>query len=81
MQTAGDAHVDVLKIDIEGAELAVIDALLRDGSAPDVLCVEFDQPQPLHGIVQRVRAMQAHGYTFVKRENWNYTFVRGDAHS
>ena len=72
----GDDHVDIIKMDIEGAEKRVIASLLRDGPRPTVLCVEFDPPQPLFGILREIRVLKRHGYQTAKIERWNVTFVR-----
>ncbi len=76
MSELGDDHVDIIKMDIEGAEYTVLDSLLRDGPLPPVLCVEFDQPAPLHGTVAAVRRLQRAGYVLNKIDAWNYTFTR-----
>jgi FkbM family methyltransferase len=76
MAELGDDHIDILKLDIEGAEHRTIEALLNRGPLPTVLCVEFDQPQPLRRVVARTRALQRAGYRLAQVEQWNYTFVR-----
>lgn len=76
MYSFGDDHIDVLKMDIEGAEMAVISGLIGDGTLPPVLCVEFDQPQPLKEIRSAVRQLADAGARLVKVDRWNYTFVR-----
>ncbi len=65
-----------IKMDIEGAELRVIPALLEHGPLPDVLCVEFDQPQPLRSLVSTVHALREAGLQLNKIERWNFTFSR-----
>lgn len=77
MSEVGDDHVDILKLDIEGAEHRTLEALVANGPLPEALCVEFDQPQPLRRIVDRVRKLRAAGYELRKIEDWNYTFTRG----
>jgi len=72
----GDDHVDIIKMDIEGAEYRVLDSLLTFGPLPSVLCVEFDQPQPLRKTIRAVRALQLAGYTLANIDRWNYTFTR-----
>jgi FkbM family methyltransferase len=72
----GDDAVDLIKMDIEGAEYAVIDALLRSGPLPTVLCVEFDQPQPLRRTIGAIRRLRAAGFALRRIERWNYTFTR-----
>jgi FkbM family methyltransferase len=75
MHEFDDTRIDVLKMDIEGAELAVIDSLIREGPSPAVVCVEFDQPQPLRGIVRSAKRMMQAGYRLAKIERWNFTFL------
>lgn len=72
----GDEHVDIIKMDIEGAEMRVIASLLRDGPLPEVLCVEFDPPQRFLGILREIRILKHCGYRVAKVERWNVTFVR-----
>ena len=41
MRDLGHDHLDVLKMDIEGAEYAVLDDMLQSDILPDQLLVEF----------------------------------------
>jgi FkbM family methyltransferase len=77
MTELGDTQVDLIKMDIEGAEYAVIDSFLSQGPLPAVLCVEFDQPQPARRALDAVRRLTAAGYTLNRVEGWNCTFSRG----
>ena len=72
----GDDRIDILKMDIEGAEIRVIESILTDGPWPRVLCIEFDQPQPISGFLRAVRSLRNHGYSVAKVEDWNVTFLR-----
>lgn len=81
MRDLGDDHVDLIKMDIEGAEYAVIDSLLERGPQPIALCVEFDQPEPIVRTIRAVRKLREAGYALVKIERWNYTFVRSPTDS
>lgn len=86
MADNGHDAIDLLKMDIEGAEYRVIDSLIADGVRARVLCVEFHQ---LHGVdgagfrvqVQdAIRALAGAGYGVVACENGRqYTFVRNEA--
>ena len=75
-----DAQIDLLKLDIEGAELTVIDNMLRDGIYPKYLCVEFDLK--LKGIdsanmTQKiVHKLKQVGYKLLDNRGWNCTFER-----
>jgi Methyltransferase FkbM domain len=75
MDDLGDNHIDVLRVDIEGAEHRVIESFIADGVRPVVVCVEFDQPVPLRTILRSIRLLQQSGYRLVRIEDWNYTFV------
>ena len=72
----GDDQVDIIKMDIEGAEYAVINSLLENGPRPRVLCVEFDQPTPIRRTIRAARQLHAAGYELAKIDVWNYTFIR-----
>ena len=76
----GDEHIEIVKMDIEGAEHAVIGSILRDGPLPHVLCVEFDQPVPTSKVLGTVRKLRGGGYTLLHVDKWNYTFARTAVH-
>jgi FkbM family methyltransferase len=71
----GQTHIDLLKLDVEGAEYAVLRALREDRIRPRILCVEFDQPASLRKIVEESRQLQRSGYVLVAVDRWNFTFV------
>ena len=75
MTELGHDHLDLLKLDIEGAEHDTIRAMLRDGTLPSVLCVEFDQPEPLAWGRATRQALRSVGYALVKVDGFNLTFV------
>lgn len=76
MRDLGDEVVDIIKMDIEGAEYRVLRSMVANGPTPTVLCVEFDQPQPLAKTLLAVHRLRAAGYSLAHIERWNYTFVR-----
>jgi FkbM family methyltransferase len=74
--------LDLLKIDIEGAEYKVLDSIFEDALQIGILCVEFDEYwNPMNeGYLQRigshVRRIIDRGYMMVDAPgNGNYTFV------
>lgn len=75
MRNLGHTRIDILKLDIEGAEHEVIASLLGGIVRPTVVCVEFDQPSPLRGVLKTVRDLTAAGYELISIDRWNYTFV------
>jgi len=62
--------IDILKLDIEGAEHAVLKNVVEDGPRPSVLCVEFDEVgNPLDGgymerILDTTQMLKKAGYKF-----------------
>jgi FkbM family methyltransferase len=78
----GHETLDLLKLDVEGAEYTVLETLLEDGNLPRILCVEFDEYfHPLDGdYLERIRSMISRlierGYQLVYTSgNANYTLV------
>jgi FkbM family methyltransferase len=76
MTELGHDHLDLVKLDIEGAEHDTIERMLADGIHPTVVCVEYDQPEPLSWARRTTAALRAAGYELVKLETLNLTFVR-----
>ena len=75
--------LDLLKIDIEGAEYAVIDSIIADNLYIKIICVEYDEyHHPLDcNYRKRIRAsakkMVCSGYSLVDiRGGCNYTFIK-----
>ena len=75
MADMGHDHIDILKLDIEGAEYEVMDQMIADGIRPPVLCVEFDQPAPLRRTMAMVRRLESFGYRAARVERFNVTFL------
>lgn len=75
MQTYSHDRVDLIKLDIEGAEYDVVDQLIHLNLLPKVLCVEFDQPMPMLRMMRLVKTLlQSHDLVAV--DGWNFTFLR-----
>lgn len=75
MQRLGHDHIDLLKMDIEGAEGPVLDDLVASDIRPTIICVEYDQPEAPWRLVQRIRRLIGAGYQLNHVEGWNYTFT------
>lgn len=75
MSSLGHDRLDLLKLDIEGAEHETIRSMLGDGITPTVVCVEYDQPEPLTWARRTTAALRSAGYKLVKVEAANLTFV------
>lgn len=75
MEDLSHDHVDLLKLDIEGAEHAVLASVLDDRVVPAVICVEFDQPTPIGRVLTTIRTVSRAGYDAVAVDRWCVTFV------
>jgi hypothetical protein len=69
---------DLLKLDIEGAEVRVLNAALDDGILPRILCVEFDmliKGKDRDGETRRLLGrLEDAGYKMLHNDAWNVTF-------
>jgi FkbM family methyltransferase len=72
----GDTTPDIIKMDIEGAEMVVIPDLLSSGPLPRVLCVEFDKVRPLRDVISLIQRIKRAGLLPTRSEGRNVTFVR-----
>jgi FkbM family methyltransferase len=80
MLELGHPRLNLLKLDIEGAENEVIRALLDDGVCVDVLLVEFDElgfptPERITRMQSTLRELFRSGYRLFNLTGTNLTFV------
>jgi FkbM family methyltransferase len=82
MQDNGHDRIDLLKIDIEGAEYKAIESIVQDRIPISVLCVEFDECfNPLDSdfrsrIVRSIESLNEVGYNIVHSSgDGNLTFM------
>ena len=73
-----DVTIDLLKMDIEGAECRVLNHMLDSGIKPKYLLVEFDlllKGKDSRGETRQIMERLCNsGYKILKNENWNVTF-------
>ena len=75
MRELGQDRIDLLKLDIEGAEHGVTRSFLAAGIRPTVYCLEIDQPVRPWTFWRTVRRIRSAGYTLVAVDGWNLTFM------
>jgi len=71
------SHIDVLKMDIEGAEVAVLRHMLLSPIRPPTLCVELDAPLPVSRTLGLLRQLRRADYRLAAAEGWNLVFLHG----
>jgi len=76
MDELGHTKLDVLKIDIEGAEYEVLESLIRDEVDVSYVCVDLDQPYPFIKTLRMLRRLRKHGYLPVAIDGWDICFAR-----
>lgn len=80
----GDQRIDLIKMDIEGAEYMVIKDMIASGLLPRILLIEFDEahsPLDEHAgdrIRDHIRLLNHAGMRCIAVEDSNATFVRAD---
>jgi FkbM family methyltransferase len=76
MRELGHDRIDLLKLDIEGAEYEVLDTLIESAIRPIVLCVEFHKTSGIRPMLRAARLTRAIGYDAVAVDGYDVTFVR-----
>ncbi len=79
MNDCDHSHIDLIKLDIEGAECRVVTQMLKDGIFPTYILIEFDLylKKKDHGETKVViKLLKENGYHIFANESMNITFVR-----
>ncbi|OIO72657.1 MAG: hypothetical protein CO186_05590 [Zetaproteobacteria bacterium CG_4_9_14_3_um_filter_49_83] len=75
MSELGHSHIDLLKLDIEGAWRNVIQNLIEERIKVSILCVELDSPVSLLRVLKVIRSLKDLGFQFIHVEKDNYLFI------
>jgi FkbM family methyltransferase len=81
MNKFGHQHIDLLKLDIEGAEINVLEKMFNDNIFPNYLCVEFDlllKKKDRLGLTNNLidKITKQYNYKILINDNFNITFER-----
>jgi FkbM family methyltransferase len=79
MGELGHDRIDLLKLDIEGAEYDVLRSVLERDVEPAVLCVEYHKTDGIRAMVESVRELRERGYRAVHVDGYDVTFVAAGA--
>lgn len=78
MQNYKHDKIDLLKLDIEGSEVEVLEQMLNDKIFPKYLCIEFDlllkRKDCNNSTKKIVERLQKNGYKILINKNLNITF-------
>lgn len=78
MNKFGHHKIDLLKLDIEGAENVVLEQMLNDGVCPKYLCIEFDlylKGKDLNNSTKNIiNRLTKIGYKTLVNDKFNMTF-------
>lgn len=74
-------YIDLLKLDIEGAEIKVLEQMFNDNIYPKYLCIEFDlllKNKDYDGVTQRLiqKMINEYDYKILIDDGLNITFER-----
>lgn len=74
-------YIDLLKLDIEGAEINVLEKMFNDNIFPKYLCIEFDlllKNKDYDGLTERLiqKIINDYNYKLLTDDNLNITFER-----
>ena len=81
MEQQCHTHIDLLKLDIEGAEIETVNQMLDDKIYPTYVLIEFDlllkNKDPGNTTKQLIeRMITKEGYKMLKNDNLNITFIK-----
>ena len=76
MQELGHSRIDLLKIDIEGAEYDVLIDICKEGIDVRCICVEYDRPIAWVKAREAFAVLEASGYVPVHRFRTDVTYLR-----
>lgn len=79
MEVLGHRRLDLLKLDIEGAEYDVLGSLMASKLRPTVICAEFHKTASIARIHQTTNRVRSSGYAAVAVHGYDVTFVHTKA--
>ena len=78
MEKNNHKNIDILKLDIEGAEIKVLENMIAENIFPKYLCIEFDlylkgkdKENTTHKLINKLKF---HNYEILANDKGNLTF-------
>jgi FkbM family methyltransferase len=75
MREHGHDAIDLLKMNIEGAEHVVLDHVLAAGLRPRVITLTWEGDDAFRKAIRWTKRLRAEGYRFLGRRAWFFTYV------
>ncbi len=75
MSELGHERIDLLKMNIEGAEYQVLTAMIADRIKPPVLTLTFEGRWAFFNALRWTHRLRRYGYAFVGMHGWSATFA------
>ena len=76
MKELGHAEIDLLKMNIEGAEYEVLQSILEDRIYPRIISLTFEGQSPFMKAISWTKRLRQAGYELAGRKSWAVTYVR-----
>jgi FkbM family methyltransferase len=82
MKELNHDHIDVLKLDVEGVELVVLNQLLQSKIRPRFIAVDFDSARVglMAECIKMVKRLHLANYEVIDFKDWNCSFRFTDPH-
>ena len=75
MRELGHERIDLLKLNIEGAEHVVLAAALAAGICPTIITLTYEGPNAFWKALTWTQRLRKEGYLFLARVGWFFTYV------
>lgn len=76
MRELGHDHIDLLKMNIEGAEHVVLESMLDEKIRPTVITLTWEGDGAMSKAVEWTARLRHEGWSFVGRRSWFFTYLR-----
>jgi len=76
MKELGHASLQLIKLNVEGAEDQIIESMLQDGIRPDAIITTWEGRDAFRKAIRWTHRLHEAGWDFAGRKGWYFTYVR-----
>lgn len=76
MKELGHESLQLIKLNVEGAEDQIIESMLQDGIRPTVIITTWEGHDAFRKAIRWTRRLRGAGWDFAGRKGWYFTYVR-----